>query len=249
MAAWAEIGDAGATAEIFGTVIEGWRFAAALTDRAVKQALPGPYTLGWRTGAAEDNRRGRTLAFGEVLGGIAGALTAAGCPLVEIEELDANLIGSDQEDEQALFREAHRRIAAGAGGTHLSLSIVGGSPAQAGAATLLDAPYASLAVDLIAGPDNWHLVQQAPPERGVIVGALSADEDLDEPKEVLLWAAHYAATRGRGIDRVGIGSAGSYAKSRVGGCRPEGQPARRGRPAGSAATRRGAGAAAAIRAR
>jgi len=34
----------------------------------------------------------------------------------------------------------------------------------------------------------------------------------DEPKEVLLWAAHYAAsTQHRGLERVGLGSAGSWA--------------------------------------
>jgi hypothetical protein len=45
----------------------------------------------------------------------------------------------------------------------------------------------------------------------VIAGVESAGES-DEPKEVVLWAAHYAAsTKGRGRDRVGIGSAGSWA--------------------------------------
>jgi hypothetical protein len=45
----------------------------------------------------------------------------------------------------------------------------------------------------------------------VIAGVQSAGA-VDEPKEVLLWAAHYAAsTKGRGRDRVGIGSAGSWA--------------------------------------
>jgi len=35
---------------------------------------------------------------------------------------------------------------------------------------------------------------------------------IDEPNEVLLWGANYAAsTKGRGLARVGIGSAGSYA--------------------------------------
>ena len=82
---------------------------------------------------------------------------------------------------------------------------------QAAIDAVLEAPYASLAVDLIAGPDNWYLVRRAPRERGVIAGVLSAG-NVDEAKEVMHWGAHYAASSGgRGRDRVGIGSAGSWA--------------------------------------
>ena len=198
-----------------------WGRAAALTDRAVKQALPGPYTLGRRlptgdqagragvSGLTKERRR-RTLAFAKALRAETEALAAAGCPLIEIVESQAHLIGTD-ESERQLFREAHHLLVDGATGTHLSLSIVGGAAHEAGLETMLDAPYASLAVDLIAGPDNWHLVTPLAGDRGVIVGAESG-RAVDEPKEVLLWAAHYAAsTRGRGPARVGIGSAGSWA--------------------------------------
>ena len=137
-------------------------------------------------------------------------LAAAGCPLIEIEERDAHLIG-DAGGERQLFRDAHRLLTEGVTGTHLSLSIVGGSAAGAGIETIAGAPYASFAFDLIAGPDNWNLVARLAGDRGVVVGALSAGE-ADEPKEVLLWGAHYAAsTGGRGIARVGLGSAGSWA--------------------------------------
>ena len=204
-----------------GTAVGSWRLAAALTQRAVKQALPGPYTLGRRpvsapedgsdsgSGAARERER-RTLAFADALRAEVDALAAAGCPLVEIEESQAHHVGTD-EFERRLFREAHHLLVDGVAGTHLSLSIVGGAAHDAGLETILDAPYASLAVDLIAGPDNWHLVTPLAGDRGVIVGAESS-RSVDEPKEVLLWAAHYAAsTRGRGPARVGIGSAGSWA--------------------------------------
>ena len=218
--------------------VEGWRFAAGLTDRAVKQALPGPYTLGrlgidppksvsekarllmgTAKGLERERRRERerarergrrTMAFADGLRGVVEALAAAGCPLIEIEELDAHLIGDD-EAERRLFRDAHRRLTEGVEGPHLSLSIAGGSAAGAGAATILDAPYASLAVDLIAGPDNWNLVAETPGDRGIVVGVV-AGRERDEPTEILLWAAHYAAsTGGRGPTRVGLGSAGGYA--------------------------------------
>ncbi|MEO5703576.1 MAG: hypothetical protein ABIZ52_08925 [Candidatus Limnocylindrales bacterium] len=211
------------------TTVEGWRFAAGLTEKAVKQALPGPYTLGHRKsgspkGVAEGarmlmgstrndlrERERRTMAYAHALRREVDALAAAGCPLIEIEEADAHRIGSSKT-ERGLFRDAHHVLTEGVIGTHLSLSIVGQAAASAGVETILAAPYASLAVDLIEGPDNWNLVTRTPGDRGIVVGALGIRETHDEPKEVLLWAAHYAAsTAGRGNARIGIGSAGSYA--------------------------------------
>jgi methionine synthase II (cobalamin-independent) len=200
-----------------------WRAAAAMTDRAVKQALPGPYTLGRRWSAPglggsrrpdrarRRDRAAATMAFAEAVRLEVDALGEAGCPLVEIEELDAHLIGDD-EAERHLFRDAHERITDGVAGTHLSLSIVGGSANGAGSATILAAPYHSLAVDLIAGPDNWYLVAAAPMDRGIVVGARSAAESPAEGPELLIWAANYAAsTQGRGLVRVGLGTAGGLA--------------------------------------
>jgi hypothetical protein len=90
-------------------------------------------------------------------------------------------------------------------GTHLSLALTGGNVDTAGAATVFAAPYASYAIDLIAGPDNWRLVAAAPGDRGIVCGALSAAPGSHDGPEVLVWAAHYAAsTRGRGHARVGL---------------------------------------------
>ncbi|HEX6131672.1 MAG TPA: hypothetical protein VF044_08055, partial [Actinomycetota bacterium] len=72
--------------------------------------------------------------------------------------------------------------------------------------------YASLAVDLITGPDDWNLVTRLPGDRGVIAGVLPAKDSPAEAREMLVWAArHAAASRGRGLERVGLGSAGSWA--------------------------------------
>jgi hypothetical protein len=193
--------------------VEAWQHTATLTARAVKQALRGPYSIGWSEGrdAPPDVRRRRTVDAANAVRARVEALAAAGCPMIEIEEAEADRIGLD-ESERRLFREAQRIVTEGFDGAHLSLSIVGGAADKAGVETVLEAPYASLALDLIAGPDNWNLATRAPGERGIVAGALGAREHLDEPKEVLLWAAHYAAsTGGRGIARVGLGSAGSYA--------------------------------------
>jgi hypothetical protein len=178
--------------------VDAWRSTQALTERAVKQALPGPFALGG-------------VETADALADVVLALADAGCPLVEIEESGLDRLGD--EAERRRFNDVHQRLLAKVAGTgsHLSLSVVGGSPGPDAWTTVLWLPYASLAVDLIAGPDSWNLVTRWAGDRGVIAGVESA-RAVDEPKEVLLWAAHYAAsTKGRGRDRVGIGSAGSWA--------------------------------------
>ncbi|HEX8026116.1 MAG TPA: hypothetical protein VF484_07925 [Candidatus Limnocylindrales bacterium] len=186
-----------------GTSLEAWLRAAGRTDRAVKQALQGPYT---RSRAYAGRARERAaLALAEELRAEVEALADAGCPLVEIEESEAHLIGDDPV-ERRIFAAAHQRLADGSTGTHLSLSIVGGSAWEAGPAIILGAAYQSLAVDLIAGPENWRLVAATPAERGIVAGALTTRSGDDGP-EVLLYAANYAAsTNGRGRDRVGLGT-------------------------------------------
>jgi hypothetical protein len=177
--------------------VEAWRSTQALTDRAVKQALPGPLSLGGDKPTADR------------LAAVVAALGEAGCPLIEIEESRPQRLGDDAE--RAQFRDLHDRLLDAGSGTHLSLSIVGGSPEPESWATVLELPYASLAVDLIRGPESWNLATRWPGERGVIAGVQSAREP-DEPKEILLWAAHYAAsTQGRGLAHVGVGSVGSWA--------------------------------------
>ena len=97
-------------------------------------------------------------------------------------------------------------------GSHLSLAVTGGNADGAGIETLLAAPYSSLAVDLIAGPDNWRLVAVTPGDLGIVCGALPASEGSYDGPELLLWAAAYAAsTGGRGPSRVGLATASSLA--------------------------------------
>lgn len=186
------------------TPVERWTRTAALTGRLVKQALVGPYSAAH--GAPDE-----TLAAADALRSEVVALVAAGCPMIEIHEPEATGIGTD-EPGRRLFREAHRRLLDGVDGTHLSLAITGGNADAAGVDTLLTVSYASLALDLIAGPDNWRLVAGTRRDRGIVCGALSADRDADDRIEILLWAAAYAAsTGGRGRRRVGLATASSLA--------------------------------------
>lgn len=185
--------------------VDGWRFAVGHTDRLVKQALPGPYSAGNRLARGD---RAMTRALAVALRDEIRALADAGCQLIEIEERDAHRIGSDP-NERARFAEAHATLLDGMDGVHCSLAIVGGNADTAGIETILAAPYASLAVDLIDGPDNWRLVTRTPGDRGIICGALSTHHPSDDGPELLLWAASYAAsTGGRGMARVGLATAG-----------------------------------------
>ncbi len=191
-----------------------WRSTSSSTDRMVKQVLTGPYTFGRSPSGAvakPADRAGVTLARASALHGVIRDLADAGCVLVEIHEPAATSIGEDP-DERALFREAHERMARDLDGVHLSLAITGGDADVAGVDTLLAAPYASLAVDLIAGPENWRLVVATPQQVGIVCGAMSAADDSFDGPEVLLWAAGYAAsTKGRGPLRVGLATASSLA--------------------------------------
>ncbi len=189
-------------------VADAWRFAVGHGDGVVKQALPGPYTLGRR--ADDEDRDASTRAWARLLREQVFALAEAGCPMIEIEEPDAHLIGEDPR-ERRRFADAHVLMLEGIAGVHLSLAITGGNADTAGIETILAAPYASLAVDLIDGPDNWRLVTSTPGDRGIICGVVSTSEASDDAADLMLWAAAYAsASEGRGATRVGLGTAGGF---------------------------------------
>jgi len=175
--------------------VAAWRSTAARTDRLVKAVIDGPFTSG-RPAAGV-----RAVVL---------ALADAGCRWIEIHEPAATTIDSDPV-ARAGFADAHRALTADLDqDVHLSLAIIGGNADRAGVETIVAGAYASLALDLIDGPDNWRLATAAPPELGLICGAVSTRAGSDDGPEVLLWAAGYAAsTGGRGAARVGLATAGS----------------------------------------
>jgi hypothetical protein len=176
--------------------VAAWRASSSRTGELVKAVVAGPVTSG--RSATE-------------LRAVLAALGDAGCAWIEVHEPAATRIGTDP-DARARFEEAHLTLTLGLDDVHLSLAIVGGNADEAGAETILAGAYASLAVDLIDGPDNWRLVAMAPQDRGIVCGALSTKAQSDDSPEVLLWAAAYAAsTADRGPDRVGLATAGSLA--------------------------------------
>lgn len=184
-----------------------WRATAALTNRAVKAVVPGPYSS-VEAGPDYDER---LSAAADATNTTLRGLAAAGCALAEVHEPMAASIGSDPASRRH-FAMTTRRALDGVTGIHRSLAIVGAAADAAGIDTILAAPWDSLALDLVGGPDNWRLATAAPGEIGIVAGALGAGERADQSVEVLLFAIGYAAsTRGRGHDRVGIATAGTLA--------------------------------------
>jgi hypothetical protein len=191
-----------------GPLVRAWRTVGAMPEvqaagAVVSATIVGPYSLG--RGAGED-----PVAVARVLGRGLAALADAGCTLVVVDEPDAVSIGTDDE-ERRRFREAQSALLAPVPELHAMLAITGGSAWEAGAATILDAPYRSYLFDLIAGPDNWYLVRATPGDRGIVCAALRAPSREDQAP-LLVWAARYAASsNGRGPARVGLANASPLA--------------------------------------
>ena len=145
-------------------VLEGWRTLAAATERATKQALPGPFSVGLRAGGTEQraSRRGRSPRRRRSRRSSRRS-QQAGCPLVEIEEADVAPARGRRRAASSSARPIAGSTEAGHGARFIApcRSSVGRVP-QAAIDDVLEAPYASLAVDLIAGPDNWYVVRRAP---------------------------------------------------------------------------------------
>ena len=195
-------------------LVAAWRRTAELTDLPVKARLVGPYSLGRRLERGGFGRRRVTLALAAVLNAELIALADAGCPFVQVEEDEAVAIGSSH-DERMLFRAAQERLLDGVpdatAAFHRCLAIGGGNADTAGPETIFSAPYESHFFDLIDGPDNWRLITRAPRDRGIVCGAVDVHDPRIDDKEVIVWAASYAASGGRGYERVGVAPAGSLA--------------------------------------
>jgi methionine synthase II (cobalamin-independent) len=188
----------GAAPRVSGTV-SAWRLASEFADAvAVKAALVGPVT------------RGGTAALAAVSAELAD-LTEAGCRLIELHEPAVIGRAFDPGERRAVVDAWRAALDGLADRVHVSLVLTGGDVTGLGRA-IYDAPFASYGFDLRAGPDNWRVIADAPGDRGIVAGALAARAGSDDGPELLVWAAHYAASiAGRGLDRVGLATADSLA--------------------------------------
>jgi methionine synthase II (cobalamin-independent) len=135
-------------------------------------------------------------------------LLAAGCQLIRVDEPGLTALGDDDGIRSRVLA-AHDRALPDPGASHLMLALTGGDATAIGASALAGMRYASFLFDLLRGPDSWRVVARLPAERGVVCGVVPTGEGAGVVKEAMVWAAHYAAsTEGRGLDRVGLATAG-----------------------------------------
>ncbi len=192
-------------------LVDRWRAAAELAgDVPVKAIVAGPYSQVPADLAITDRERRMVEATEACVGAIV-ALADAGCPLVQVDEPAIERVGDD-DGERRLFETAHRKILDGAGGRlHLTLALLGRAE-HAGPTLLFGLSYPSYLFDLIGGPEDWRLITRAPTQRGIVCGVVPTTPTTEVVKEVLVWAAQYAAsTNGRGLERVGLSTTGSLA--------------------------------------
>ena len=159
-----------------GHLVRGWLTTSALTDRVVAQVIPGPYSLGLRVhgGAEAADRHEFTLELAARLG--RGARRPRRGRLRDGRDRGARSPSRSATDpaERALFAARRRACSRTRPALHAMLAITGGSAWEAGADTILGAPFQSYLFDLVAGPDNWHLVRAVPGDRGVVCGGAAS---------------------------------------------------------------------------
>jgi methionine synthase II (cobalamin-independent) len=186
-----------------------WQFAASATELPVKQSIVGPYTLARLSDPGPLSRERLTMALADALAHELRTLVAAGCPMIQIREDAAALLG-DSTSEQRLFKAAQRRLTNDVRQAHLSLAVTLGSVAGVPGEVFFDAPYRSYLLDLVAAPGNWRFVVLAPSDRGIVCGVVDAQHSTPDDDTFLRWAGTFAAARpGRGIDRVGLATSSS----------------------------------------
>ena len=213
---------------------ERWTAVAGATmGLAAAAALPGPWSLAARAAGATAGADGIVApdpalvrSLGAALGHEARALGAAGCPLVRIDEPEAAALAAMAasaatgaappqpffDGHAALVAAAAREAASDGDVVHLMLALTGGDHEALGAEPLASLGYHSYLFDLIAGPDDWRVIARLPGDRGVVCGVVDAASDAGDAPEILVWAAHYAASTGRrGLARVGLATTGSLA--------------------------------------
>jgi hypothetical protein len=181
----------------------------------VAQAIPGPFTVAWRAVRASGDPAGATelaMVIAEFLAAELDALRAAGCAVVVVEEPAATAVRSDPGREA--WTRAHEHMLRAAGDVHVMLSIAGGDATGLGGRAIAGLPYASVLVDLVAGPDNWYVVRDLPGTRGIVCATLVATpgRPVGDQSPELVWAAQYAASMDqRGLARVGLANSSPLA--------------------------------------
>ena len=195
--------------------VEDWRFADGVARELgrergshpvpVKACLVGPYTLGRLSDPGEIGRERLTLAGAEALNQEVRALADAGAPVIQVDENALTLIGEADTSERELAAQALLRVTDGVDPRRLCLAVTMGGAEGAGSRLLFDAPFGSYLFDLVAGPNGWRLIADAPGDREIVCGVADARNTRPDDEGLMAWSARYAAALGRrGLDRVAL---------------------------------------------
>lgn len=160
--------------------VEAFRFAASVAAGPVKAVIPGPVTFA-RLSVDEHyhDHEQFVLAIGRVLAQEAFELEAAGAAWIQIDE--PALLGAPEDLE--LAKRALRLIAEELRGAETILATYFGDAKRLGA-ELFELACGWFGLDLVSGPENRRLIEQAPSGTKVQVGVVDARntklEDTDE---------------------------------------------------------------------
>lgn len=132
-----------------------WEFAQKNSAKPVKAIVPGPYTLAALSlDKHYNNREKLALAYAEALRGEIGALTAAGCKHIQIN--DPVIVFN--KDDYSFFHAAIARLLDGVSGAETGVytwfnDCTGILP------RMLELPVDVIGLDFTAGPGNWQALK------------------------------------------------------------------------------------------
>jgi len=150
--------------------VDAFRFAASVASHGVKPVIPGPITLA-RLSIDEyyGDHEKFVLAIARVLAQEAFELEAAGAEIIQIDE-PALL---DAPEDLSLAREAIGIVTGDLRSAKTVLATYFGDAKRLGA-ELFALPVDGVALDFVAGPENWELVADIPEDKILQAGIVDA---------------------------------------------------------------------------
>lgn len=159
--------------------VEAFSFARSVASQPVKAVIPGPLTFAMMS---EDEHYGDTagfaLAIAEVLAQEAFELEAAGADFIQVDE--PSLLVAPEH--LATARRALEVVTRELRTAEVTLATYFGDAKRVGA-EIFELPAHAFGFDLVAGPRNAELIQEAPAGKKVQAGVLDARNTRLEPTE------------------------------------------------------------------
>lgn len=160
--------------------VRDWKFATAHSQKPVKPALPGPYTLARLSSNRHyPSSNELVLALAGALNAEAKALQEAGATLIQFDE-PANL---RHKEDWPVFEQAMERLTKGLT-AKLALYTYFGD-ASGIYPQILSLPFAVFGLDFVQGSKNWEIIQAAPFTKELGFGIVDArNTKLESPQEL-----------------------------------------------------------------